>query len=133
MFRLSTILAIWAVILSGFACPLAHSQEATQPIRVGIYDNRAIAVAFAASKYNPVPEKMKEYNAAKEAENTDRVRELEAWGCPTRLRTGCLETPTSLAESTATRNHRFHCHPQGGEPLRRQASRHLETRLPGNA
>ncbi len=80
MFRPSTVMPIWASVLTGFVCSLAQAQDAARAVRVGIYDNRAIAVAFAASKYNPVAEKMKEYNAAKEAGNTDRVRELEAWG-----------------------------------------------------
>jgi hypothetical protein len=57
-----------------------HSQVPARKLRVGTYDSRAIAVAFAASKYNPVAEKMKEHEKAKAAGDTKRVRELEAWG-----------------------------------------------------
>src|SRR5262245_46738177 len=49
-------------------------------IRIGTYDNRAIAVAYAASKWNPVREKMAEYQAAKKAGDAARQKELEAWG-----------------------------------------------------
>jgi len=61
---------------------LAHagSKEAPTKLRVGVYDNRAIAVAYAASKYNPVGSKMKEYKKAEAAGDTERVKELKAWG-----------------------------------------------------
>ncbi|MDP8243478.1 MAG: hypothetical protein P9L94_05295 [Candidatus Hinthialibacter antarcticus] len=48
--------------------------------RVGIYDNRAIAIAYAASKYNPVSEKMEEYKKAKDAGDEQTVKQIEAWG-----------------------------------------------------
>jgi hypothetical protein len=49
-------------------------------LRVGTYDSRAIAVAYAASAFNPVAEKMKEHAAAKAAGDAAKVAELEAWG-----------------------------------------------------
>jgi len=49
-------------------------------VRVGVYDNRAIAVAYAPSRFNPVPEKMIEHERAKAAGDTARVEEFEAWG-----------------------------------------------------
>lgn len=49
-------------------------------IRIGTYDNRAIAVAYAASKWNPVREKMAEYAEAKKAGDAAKQKELEAWG-----------------------------------------------------
>ena len=52
----------------------------SKKLRVGIYDNRAIAVAYAPSKYNPVSSKMKEYKEAKAAGDTERAKQLEAWG-----------------------------------------------------
>lgn len=51
-----------------------------EKIRIGVYDNRAIAIAYAASEFNPVREKMKELDAAKSAGDTKRISELEAWG-----------------------------------------------------
>ncbi|HIJ64427.1 MAG TPA: hypothetical protein HPP77_00645 [Candidatus Hydrogenedentes bacterium] len=56
----------------------AFAENAT--LRVGVYDNRAIAIAYAASQYNPVGEKTKEYEKAKAAGDTKRTKELEAWG-----------------------------------------------------
>jgi len=48
--------------------------------RVGVYDSRAIAIAYAASDFNPVREKMKAYEAAKKAGDQATVRELDSWG-----------------------------------------------------
>jgi hypothetical protein len=49
-------------------------------VRIGVYDNRAVAIAYAASEHNPVREKMAEMKRAKEAGDEDRVAELERWG-----------------------------------------------------
>lgn len=49
-------------------------------IRVGTYDSRAIAIAWATSKYNPVTEKRRELDAARKAGDANKVKELEAWG-----------------------------------------------------
>lgn len=61
------------------AVPAVQAQT-PKKIRIGVYDNRAIALAFAPSKYNPVGAKMAEHKKAKAAGDTARVRELEAWG-----------------------------------------------------
>jgi hypothetical protein len=70
------MLGIFAAVASARLEPQAVSPK----VRVGTYDSRAIALAYAPSKYNPVGEKMKEHAAAKAAGNTKRVKELEAWG-----------------------------------------------------
>lgn len=49
-------------------------------IRIGTYDSRAVAIAYAGSRFNPVGQKMKEFEAAKQAGDAARVKELEAWG-----------------------------------------------------
>ncbi len=51
-------------------------------IRVGIYDSRAVAVAYAHSDYfrNLLDEKKQELEKAKSAGDTDKVKELEALG-----------------------------------------------------
>ena len=49
-------------------------------IRVGTYDPRAIAVAYAPSRFNPVAQKTAERDAAAKAGDTKRAKELEAWG-----------------------------------------------------
>ena len=55
-------------------------QNSNPAVRIGTYDNRAIAIAWASSKYNPVGEKVKELEAAKKANDTKKIAELEAWG-----------------------------------------------------
>ena len=55
-------------------------KDAAPKARLGTYDSRAVAIAYAPSKHNPVAEKMKEHAAAKQAGDTAKVKELEAWG-----------------------------------------------------
>ena len=58
----------------------ASAQEEETTIRIGTYDNRSIAVAYAASEFNPVSEKMRAYQEAKQAGDKAAIKELEAWG-----------------------------------------------------
>jgi hypothetical protein len=62
------------------ALSVASPQGTGRKVRVGTYDNRAIAVAYAASRFNPVKERTAEYERAKQAGDTERAKELEAWG-----------------------------------------------------
>lgn len=64
--------------LALFALP-AFAQAASKT-RIGTYDSRAIAIAYAASKFNPVKEKMKEMQSAKAAGDQAKIKELEEWG-----------------------------------------------------
>ena len=57
----------------------AYGQEGTKT-RIGTYDSRAIAIAYAPSKFNPVAENMKAYEKAKAAGDEKRMEELEQWG-----------------------------------------------------
>ena len=71
------------VVLACSAGARAFAAEPTAPdkkLRIGTYDNRAIAVAFAPSKYNPVAEKMKEMEKAKAAGDEAKQQELKVWG-----------------------------------------------------
>lgn len=54
--------------------------EPSQEIQIGVYDSRAIAVAWAGSKYNPVKNAMKELEAATDANDSKKIAELQAWG-----------------------------------------------------
>jgi len=65
--------------LALFALPAVAKGNAA-PLRIGTYDSRAIAVAYAASKFNPVREKMKEMQTAKAAGDQAKIKELEEWG-----------------------------------------------------
>lgn len=69
-------LGTWVLALHG----QEPSEPATAKVRIGVYDSRAVAIAWARSSHNPVGEKMKEYEAAKKARDKKKVAELEAWG-----------------------------------------------------
>ena len=71
---------LFGLLLTVFSVSLVRGQETAETIKIGTYDSRAIAVAFAPSRFNPVKENMQEYNKAKAEKNTSRMKELEAWG-----------------------------------------------------
>lgn len=58
----------------------ASTPAGVETVRIGTYDSRAIAMAYAASDLNPVKEKMAEMAAAKEAGDDAKIQELEHWG-----------------------------------------------------
>jgi len=81
--RIGTVAVLSLVGLAVIAIgALSGAGVAQDPgkLRIGTYDSRAIAVAWAASTYNPVGEKMKELQAAKAVGDEETVRELNAWG-----------------------------------------------------
>ena len=69
LFAVCLILAIFGVRV--------RAEEPASKLRVGVYDNRAIAVAYGASKFNPVGGKMKGYEKAKAMGDAKRMKELE--------------------------------------------------------
>lgn len=75
-----------AAVLVLCVAMLMAASPATVPadarMRIGIYDNRAIVVAYAASSYNDavLRQKLAERDAARKAGDTKKVQELEAWG-----------------------------------------------------
>ena len=62
------------------ALSTGRPQEPTAKTRIGTYDSRAIAIAYAPSRFNPVSQKRRELEEAKAASDETRVAELEAWG-----------------------------------------------------
>lgn len=77
------IIVCAALVLIAFACVFAASaQKTTKPVRVGVFDSRAVAVAFAASLYNKkeLNGKIAERDTAKAAGDTKKADELERWG-----------------------------------------------------
>jgi hypothetical protein len=72
------------LLIGAFVVPFGTmADEGTgkdRKLRIGIYDSRAIAIAFAASEFNPVAEKMAAHDKAKAAGDKEKVKELEAWG-----------------------------------------------------
>jgi len=71
-------LAVLVIVVAVALSPAVAADD--HVMRVGTYDNRAIAIAYAHSDYLPHKEKMAELDAAKAAGDTARVRELENWG-----------------------------------------------------
>lgn len=82
--RRTTMLLIGGLIGGYLVLPIAVSAGEEEPektkIRIGTYDSRAIAIAYAASQFNPVAEKMVAYEKAKAEGDQAKVKELEAWG-----------------------------------------------------
>ena len=77
------IVAVCAVSLLLMVSGLSvGAEQSPRKLRVGIYDNRAIACAYAGSKFleTAMTEATKEHEKAKAAGDTKRVKELEAWG-----------------------------------------------------
>jgi hypothetical protein len=79
MNRLTSALLIGLAALPFLTLRLS-SQDAAAKVRVGTYDNRAIAVAYTSSKYNNVSELMRDHEEAKRAGDKKRALELEEQG-----------------------------------------------------
>lgn len=76
--RLFSVLLVMSGLMA--AVTPVRSQEAAAKVRIGTYDSRAVAIAYAASGFNPVAEKQRELKAAKAAGDRKKIAELEAWG-----------------------------------------------------
>jgi hypothetical protein len=74
----ATAVALLAIVAAVVIVPAIAADETG--LRVGTYDNRAIAIAYANSDLLPVAAKKAEQAAARAAGDTAKVRELEAWG-----------------------------------------------------
>ena len=76
---LSCVVAVLAVWSLAVADTTVKKTEKTK-VRVGIFDSRAVAVAYAHSDWNEVGAKMAEMEKAKAAGDTKKIEELEVWG-----------------------------------------------------
>lgn len=67
-------LAVWALA--------AENQPEKTKVRIGIFDSRAVAIAYAHSDWNKnrLKARMPEMEKAKAAGDTKKIEELEAWG-----------------------------------------------------
>ena len=79
-FPVATIVLVSAVLGLAQSEPAGKPAERQSKVRIGVYDSRAIAVAYAPSRFNPVREKMAELDAAKAGGDKAKVKELETWG-----------------------------------------------------
>ncbi|KAA0212376.1 MAG: hypothetical protein DYG94_14780 [Leptolyngbya sp. PLA3] len=79
--RRIVVLASAAALVAGAVALAPHHQsEKPARIRLGVYDSRGVAIAWAGSDFNTIGGKMKELEAAKAAGNQDEVKRLEEWG-----------------------------------------------------
>jgi hypothetical protein len=83
MKRITMLLSV-CMILGTSVFWAGRSQGGDKPkdarIRIGTYDNRAVAIAFVASRFNPTAEKKAAYEKAKAAGDQAKLKELETWG-----------------------------------------------------
>jgi len=82
--RRSLLITLGALSLgAGIVALAARADDGNadaERLRIGTYDNRAIAIAFAASEHNPVRLKLAEHEKAKAAGDDATVEALERWG-----------------------------------------------------
>ncbi len=74
------------LIIASIACILAlalissnQSQAKAKTIRVGVYDNRAIALAYFGSDYNHFLKKREEFQKAQASGDSVQIKALNAW------------------------------------------------------
>lgn len=85
--RIGCIMGLGIVLaggLLGIGCGVLHAMEAEKRplLRIGVYDSRAIAIAYAHSEHfsNILKQKRAELDQAKKDGDTEKVRQIEAWG-----------------------------------------------------
>lgn len=78
--RITTITCAFLAVVAASAVAGEGKAAGKRKLRIGVYDNRAIAVAYVASRFNPVGKKMAEYKRAKAAGDRKKMQELESWG-----------------------------------------------------
>jgi len=78
--KLTGTAACVAAALASVGVASAAELGTKQKLRIGTYDSRAIAIAYAPSSFNPVKAKMADYEKAKAAGDLPRMKELETWG-----------------------------------------------------
>ncbi len=69
-------LAVWSLAVADTTVKKTEKAK----VRVGIFDSRAVAIAYAHSVWNAVGAKMAEMEKAKAEGDTKKIKELEAWG-----------------------------------------------------
>jgi hypothetical protein len=77
---LSAVAMLGAVVLPGVRSAADDRANDTR-IRIGTYDNRAITLAYVASRFHSdlMAEKMAAHKKAKDAGDQAKMKELEAW------------------------------------------------------
>ena len=78
MKRISTMIAMVSMLLLGLVSS-GRVQEPAKKIRVGVYDNRAIAHAYFGSEYNAFLKKRSEHHEAQASGDSVRIKALNDW------------------------------------------------------
>ncbi|MCK4998556.1 MAG: hypothetical protein KAS23_03440 [Anaerohalosphaera sp.] len=81
--KVNVMLLLLAVCSIGTVLAMGQMEKAKKELlRVGIFDSRAVAIAFAASDFNDkqLKAKMAERDKAKADGDTEKLAELVAWG-----------------------------------------------------
>lgn len=75
-------LELMFIVLFLWICAGCADKTGRSRVRIGIYDSRAVAAAFAHSEYNEerLNAKMAEMEEAKAAGDTKKIEELDKWG-----------------------------------------------------
>jgi hypothetical protein len=78
---ISLVAVVLVVCLIG-SVGKAKAAKSVRPLRVGVYDSRGIAIAYMNSERwdKILKEKLAALEQAKKANDTEKVKELEAWG-----------------------------------------------------
>ena len=76
------ILSLMFLVLAATGCVCCDRKSDGPKVRVGIYDSRAVAIAFAHSDWNKkrLDPKMVEMEKAKAIGDTKKIKELDEWG-----------------------------------------------------
>ena len=82
MVKRRIVLVLVCVVMGMAGCVSCAKETAVAKMRVGIYDSRAVAIAFAHSDWNEkrLELKMAEMEKAKAIGDTKKNKELEEWG-----------------------------------------------------
>ncbi len=82
MAKQKIMLGLMCLIICIAGCASCGRKSDQPKIRIGIYDSRAVAIAYAHSEWNEarLKSKMEEMEKAKATGDTKKIEELEAWG-----------------------------------------------------
>ncbi len=73
---ISVFCVVCVALAAAVVLPMA-ARAASGSVRIGTYDNRVIAIAYAQAGYIPVAEKTAEYDRAEAAGDTATMREID--------------------------------------------------------
>ena len=74
------LVTVTLAVALGMGGQMLQDTDDAAKLRVGVYDSRAIAIAYAHSEFMPMAAKMEAYQQAKQAGDEERVKQLEEWG-----------------------------------------------------